>query len=763
MKIDTPSQSSYLGHVSDSNKVRSLPALPSKARGSIVVQFAIFLSVTILILAVVDFGYAFYAKRDLQRIADLAALEAAQALPFKETSRKERCSPVLEAGQKSIAHNWPAPLNQTSTPQINCIYWSPSESKPPFNQTTLPNAAHVVLEGESPRFIPGPWSRIIHAEAVAQRDTPSAAFQIGSQLLNLDKSAPLGKILSLVGVDADRLTVLDSDGLANAKISPSGLLKALGVNLGIDGLGALTPNQLVDLNNLTLLQILNASLEVVSDNTAKADLRAVIDILRDAKIESVRLLDLATPPLGSSSENTPGIFTFLSLGKNSSPNGAALDTEIGIGQMIKTAILVAAGGHTLQVKDTGLVNDTVKISLTVVEAPSVAFGSIGMSAKSAQIRANIDVDSSKLPALGKLLDLLGLRINLPIKIEGVTGTATLEDVYCPDPDRGNQPSIDLGVVSNIAKIVIGDTSKSAGDPANLLIKTPLSVNVRGPITATVLESRKETVNRIVGNDEPPLKPNQLLLGNTLDSLTSAVFSLLGGIFTPPSLNSNWQGRGLDGSASAQIETLANLYLEETKVNGFYNVDAATALLLNGKGVSGQDGYMGKLVNSDFTFNNAIPVSCLLAVCPPSQWTSGTFSRAFKAYTSTPYSILDVVGIPTLGNGYVSCSGLLTSLLAWNSCVKSNLINLLKQHSDQVSMTDGNALVQSLQNKNTTDVTCSGALCVLLKPILTPVKWLLNGLGESLLSPLLTKVLGLNVNQSQVKALEINCNAARLVY
>ncbi len=750
------------------------PTLPSHAprrqRGSVVIQFAVVLSVIVLILGVVDLGYSFYAKRDLQRIADLAAIEAVQAIKFSKPD-KEKLALCETAGKKSLDANWPPPLERGSTTEVTCGHWiwdeKATDKSTNFHAGPPYEAARVIVNGESPHFIPGPWSRAIQAMAIAKRDKPSAAFQIGSQLLNLDKDAPLGRILTLVGLDANKLTVLDSEGLANAKISPSGLLKALGVDLGIGGLSALTPNQIADLNNLTLLQILDASLEVASDAAAKADIRAVIDILKNAKIDGLRLLDLKTPPLGSSSANTPGIFTFLSLGKDASPNDAALDTQIGIGQLIKTAIMVGAGGHSLQIKDTSLLSDAVKLALTVVEPPTVVVGSIGVSGKSAQIRADINVDSSALPLLGKLLDLMGLRVNLPIKINGVTGTATLEDVYCPDPDRGNQPSIDLGVKSNVAEIVIGDATKSASDPANLLIKTPLSLNVRGPVIATVLESRKETVNRIVGNDEPALKPNQLLLGNTLESLTNAVFNLLGGIFTPPTLDSSWKGMTSEGSATevknAQIESLAKLYLEETKVNGFYNVEAATALMLSGKGSVGKDGYMGKLVNSNFVFNNAIPVTCLVAVCPPSAWKSGSFSEAFYAYTSTPYSILDLVGIPTLGNGYVSCAGLLTSLLAWNSCVQANLNNLLKQHSNQVSLTDSNSLLQSLKDKSSTDVTCSGALCVLLKPILTPVKWLLNGLGEAILSPLLTKVLGLNVNQNQVKALKINCDAAQLVY
>ena len=735
---------------------------PAGQRGSVLIQFAVFLTIIVLILGVVDLGYSFYAKRDLQRIADLAAIEAVQGIDFQTGS-----GTCVAAGKRSVEENWPSPINPTSKTVI-CGEWNSKKYTGPyhFKDNAAPyNAAHVVLLGESPRFIPAPWSRSIRAEAIAQRSVPTAAFQTGSQLLNLNTDAPLGKLLTLIGLDANKLTVLDSNGLANAKISPSGLLKALGVDLGIDGLSALSPQQVAQLNNLTLLQIIDASATVISDKTAQADLTAVVNLIKDLKIDSVKLADFKIPLLGDSSNGTPGIFTFLSLGKDSSPNGAALDAQIGIAEVLKTSIMIAANGHALQIKDTNLLN-VVTLGLTVVEPPTIAIGPIGTKANSAQIRANVNIDSAKLPLLGGLLDTLGLRINLPIKIDSVSADATLTDVYCPDPDRNNQPSIDLGVASRVAKITIGDPTVPSTDPKNLLIKTPLSLSVKGPITTSVLEARGETVN-LIDEEAKWTKANSLLLGDTVGSLTDALFNLLGGLFSPPTLASNWQGMGLSGSAqdakNAQIKMLADLYLEETKVNGFYNIDAAINLMLKGKGTEGADGYMGKLVNKDFSFNNAIPVSCLLAICPVSTWKTGTFSEAFKAYTSVPYSILDLVGIPTLGNGYASCSGLLTSLLAWNSCVQNNLNNLLKQHDDQVNMTDANALVNSLKNKNTSSVTCAGALCVLLKPILEPVKMLLNGVGEGILTPLLTKVLGLELGRNEVKALDINCNSAQLVF
>lgn len=744
-----------------SRRGRKANARSTAQRGSLLIQFAVFLSITVLILGVVDLGYSFYAKRDLQRIADLAAIEAVQGI-----DPDNKGASCLAAGTRSVESNWPSPISPR-TKSVVCGEWNAAKYAAPrhfLGNAADTTAAQVVLEGDSPRFIPGPWSRRVRAEAIAQRTEAATSFQIGSQLLNLNKDAPLGRVLTLIGLDANKLTVLDSNGLANAKVTPSGLLDALGVDLGIEGLAVLTPQQLADLNNLSLLQIINASLEAVSDNTLKADVRAAIDVIKDLSIDGVKLLDSKIPLLGDSSAGTPGIFTFLSLGKTTSPNAAALDTQIGIGAILNTAIMIAANGHSLQVKDTSLLN-TVKLGLTVVEPPTIVIGR-GTIGNSAQVRLNLDIDSKGLPLLGNLLDTLGVRINLPIKVDGVSADGMLNEdngVNC----RTNPPSIDVDVAARLAKITIGHPELSSSDPSNVLIKTPLSLNVRGPIGVNVLSARDETLHDITKDQSKWTQTNPLLLGDTLEALTDAVFQLLGGLFSPPIMNSNWQGMTTDGTATqtkeAQIEVLAKLYLEETKVNGFYKIDPAIDLLLNGRGTEGTDGYLGKLVTSNFSFVNAIPKSCLLVICAPSEWTTGTFSQAFKAYTSTTYGVLDLVGISTLGNGYTSCAGLLTSLLAWNACVLGDLNNLLKKQSTHVNLTDANALVDSLKNNATSSVTCNGALCVLLKPILNPLKGLLNGVGQALLSPLLKSVLGLELGRNEVKALDISCNTAELVF
>ena len=92
--------------------------------GSLLVQFALLGSVLFLLLGVVDLGYMYYAKRDLQRIADLAATQAAQAINAERSNR----AACVAAGEDSITANWPVPLTRNSTQTVvSCGNWNPAD------------------------------------------------------------------------------------------------------------------------------------------------------------------------------------------------------------------------------------------------------------------------------------------------------------------------------------------------------------------------------------------------------------------------------------------------------------------------------------------------------------------------------------------------------------------------------------------------------------------------------------------------------------
>ena len=742
------------------NPVSSLKA---RHRGSVLVQFALLLGVLVAILGVVDMGYVYYAKRDLQRIADLAAMEGARTLGGVHSQPAQKCQ---NQGWASVQQHWPVALAQDAArTSVVCAHWERAPNPRVLTHTGAVNAAHVTLVGTTPTFVPVPFSRTIEVQAIAISEKPVAAFSVESQLAQFNKQSPLGVVLSTVGLSADQLTLLDSKGLANAAITPAGLLELLGVDLGVGGLSALTPQGVAKLENLTLLNVLDASLEAVQDQTLRLKLDALVKDLLKVKVGSVRLVDMK---MMQSINDPNGLLAFLSLGSSAAPNNAALNVDLGIGELLKTAIGVGLNGHAVDVPNLNLLG-LVQVKASVVEPPSIAVGGVGVMAKTSQVRLGIHIDTKKLVVLGPLLDAIGLRINLPINLDAVSAEGVLDAIYCVD----SQPAIDVDVTSRVARV-------SIGNPGEAMIKVAGIERVFGAIRANLLQQPSPELldglkvgeYEMLSKGQPRYedywtRPNQLALGDTLESLTDAVFALLSGINSPPALPAGWEVPAMNyGNAaevrSKQIETLVSSYLEETKVNGFYNVDAATKLILNGRPETADKPALDKLLTSNFSFSNAIPVSCVLGACPTSAWKTGSFEDAFKSYTSVPYGVLDVVGIPTLGNGFQSCAGLLSSLLNWNGCVKHNLNKLVQDHYGYANLSSSGA-IESALNSAGNAVTCPGALCVLLKPVLEPIKWLLNGLGTQLLAPLVNSVLGVELGRVNVRPIHIQCGAAQLVY
>lgn len=732
--------------------------------GSLLVQFALLGSVLFLLLGIVDLGYMYYAKRDLQRIADLAATQAAQTINAERSNR----AACVTAGEDSITANWPVPLTRSSAQTlVSCGNWNPADPARQssggrfFDAASGPlNAARVTVGGTSPTIFPGTWSRLVVAEAIAMRNDSVASFQVGSQLLRFNKDTPLGGLLGLVGLDVGMLTLLDSKGLADAKISPAGLLKALGVNLGIEQLRALSPEGLANIASVTLLNVIDASISAITDNALAVQLNALKTQIINAGLSTIKI------PLGSL-DDQKGLFAFLGAGRTD-PLNAAMDVQLGIGDVLKTAIAIGANGHALQANQLDVAG-LIKAQLTIVQPPTIAVGPVGTQGYSAQIRLNLNVDTDQL--LGGALkwlvkDILGTQVKLPIAVDITNATGTLTALQC----SASPQTMDLSVKSSILNACVGKM-----DPANkqscekglqdeqLITLLHLPV-LTGKLWVPALEYTDSTTG--LGMEpgyEDPADPNwsktnrstqvnQLALGDTVDNIVTGLLNLLSGLLQPP------------GTTPTDITTrLLGSYLDASMVNGLYNVTSLTNLLLNGRGVASDKDYMPPLLTSNFTFNNAIAKSCLLVACPSSTWNSGTFSAALNSYTSVPGGLLDVLGISTYDNGYQSCAGLLSSLLNWNGCVKHNVTKLLTSHPQYLYAINANSPeIQSLLNRDE-NLTCTGALCTLLKPMITGVlKPILNGVG-GLLTTVLKDTLGLEVGRTDIKALSIGCDTAQLVF
>lgn len=741
----------------------------NQQRGSVILPFVVSLLVGLILLGGVQIGYYFFMKRELQNTVDLAVLSGVQLLSNAQAESagcKDVDSAVRASAKENFKRHGLKEWEDNITMTVECGNWQHNLPAPRHFEKAVVNgrfnAIHAIIKYDALPYMPFSSSAVIAVEAIAKSSTPVAAFQLGSQLLRFDNSALLGGLLGLVGLNVDNLTLLDSEGLANTKITPAGLLDLLGVDLGIGGLGALTPNGVADIDNITLLNLLDASVNAVTDSVLGVQLNALRAKLLDLNLGNIKI------PIGSA-DNQPGLFAFLGIGKDD-PLEAALDVQLGLGDILKTAIAIGANGHALEVPGLNVLG-LAKAKLSIVEPPVIAIGPVGTTGHSAQIRLWLDIDTDKL--LGGLLkplvsNILGTRIHLPISLDIVSGTGKLEKLQC----FRNPPAMDISVTSRILNVCVGKMDENSimsdkrgceeGLQEELLIKLLHAPVLSGKLHIPALEYPELVKNLEVGQTVST-KPNSLQLGDTVDNVVTGLLNLLSGLFRPPATMDGWEGTYTENPSL--IPDLVESYLEKSKDNaGFYNVENVTYLVLNGSGSPSETGYMPALLKVNFTFDNAIPYSCVLKACPASTWKTGTFKEAFHAYTSIPYGVLEIVGaVPWIGNNFQNCAGLLSSLLGWNSCVKHNLTELFKQHQNEVLTVDPNsAEIQSILNQSSNEVSCNGALCILLKPVLNLLKPILNGVGLVLTS-LLDDVLGLELGRTDVTALAIECDPAQLVY
>lgn len=752
----------------------SLLSNRSQQRGvfSIAAAGVLLMSLLFLVL-VLDSGRLYLEQRRLQKVADTAALEAISRIENGNCSSSPSKA-AQYAQDNALRNNFLTETNQaiaTSCATLASVDGLTQAITDPKNgpavQVTTSNTVPSSLIIKAKSLLKDiPATVTLQATAVAEREAPSAVFTVGSQLLRLNNDRLLGQLLKAVGLNPERLTVLDADGLANATITPSGLLKALGIKVGINELKALTADGLVDLvkTNVGLLgiaDILEVSAKVVESSVLAADL----DLLR------LDLLNLNLSKLRINLFDDKTGYGLLKLNTSTSgPVGSALDARIGLGDLISTAIFIGLHeeGRALKVDGLNLLGQ--KVELGIVEPPSIGVGPVGTQAYNAQIRLYIGVDTNNL--LGGILrwltdTVLGTRVNLPIWIDLISGHGTLEKIDC----TAATPTVDISVDSKVLNVCIGKLpedlkwSSSASCDANLqedeLIKL-LHIPILSGKSHIPALTHYDYLENMAEGDTLSTSPNKLALGNTVDDLVDGLLDLLSGLFRKPvSVSGNPDLNYNQAAEERMIDNFAQQYLKQTALpGGLYHIDSVTDLILSGSSEVNDKGeqVIPPLVDKDWFIPNSIPTSCLLVTCPPSMWKDGTFSQALEAY-SQPHSLLGLI-LPASGKGYRFCGNLVGVLTDWNGCVEHNLAKLLKEkpggginlstNSDGASIADANSLLN-----------CNSILCVLLKPVILLLKPILNGVGD-LLNIILAKVLGLELGRTDVTVESISCGVPRLV-
>ena len=384
----------------------------------VAVLIAIITCFTLIPLAAyaVDIGVQRVARRDVQAVADLVALDLARQLDGRTYGQLQ--SQIQSLADKSVARNAGgagAPTVVATLGTLDETKWSSDPANyftPITNANAVPNAVRVKASGEVDFNISGGKGGV-NRTAIATAEA-SACFTVGSFALNLDssKSALLNSLVN----DSLNLSAISYTGLANASVT----LAQLGAELG-----AGSADGLLNLTNLSLGDLYLAS--------AKALQKA------GGETADVTLLNqLATANLGALPHIKFSDIVDLEAGNNS-----ALGTSVNLLDLVAGSAMVANGNNALLVPSltVGVPSITgITTSLKVIQKPILHCTPDPVKTSQIDLAINVNVASLNI-------GLLAASTTINVKLNIAEATARRTNVVC-----GNPEGIDVQVASGLASL-----------------------------------------------------------------------------------------------------------------------------------------------------------------------------------------------------------------------------------------------------------------------------------------------------------------------
>ena len=450
---------------------RTFPIRP-RQRGAAAVSAAILMVALIALLALgVDVGRLYYGQRDLQRLANIAALDAVRvvsgcAADGVPGTQAEAAAEV----QASVNRNQPDGSGGGVTAFTELGRQLPGTAGAIRQFELLPggdfrqDSVRVRLTGSNPaRIFPlltGDRDDTLTAVAVAQQPA-TAAFTVGTEVVALSNGLVnnlLAGLLCQVGDLACQSGVIalnvasSTTGLANVQITAEQLATAVGLSVE-------------DLSNPTNLDgtvVLGGGSGVFSQlgGTLGGSVAGLVGQLGSLASNNspIPLRDLLDPALGALSPDTPVINLFdllMALGQaaNADSSGAR-SVEL---PNVEVAVPSIAGLPGVQ----------LHTFLRIIEAPRIGTGKVSEAvANNAQVRLEVRA-SVDLGAAGGLLKVtveglggsLSTPLNIGIDVTAAQAIATLESLQCPSADvNGGMPVVVVGVENSLANVDIGTFS-----------------------------------------------------------------------------------------------------------------------------------------------------------------------------------------------------------------------------------------------------------------------------------------------------------------
>lgn len=374
-----------------------VPHSATHQRGAIGLMAALTLGLALLfMLLVVDSGRLYLEQRKLQRVADMAALEAAGQNAVCSGTGPQATTIARTAATRN-GHDAANPLVascgyvQTGADQLRTFTVDASRNEAIKVQVhkTVPTSVaagiFALVEGNDLQT-----NTTLSASAVASRPLPpQAMLSIRSALATVDLTAQhatlLNTLIGALGGNA-QLDLLGWKGIADAHINLLQYADQLAVDLDLD-VGDY--QRLLD-TNVTATELIQAAAKVLQQSGAAADVVTNLGKLTLGTAgDALRLGDLLDIQSGTTT--------------------AGLDTTINVLQLTQGVILLAASNSAvsidLPITVLGLINGRVRLKVTEPQQIS----SVGdpsrdeLRVHTAQIKAMVSLE---LPLLGGIFGLL---------------------------------------------------------------------------------------------------------------------------------------------------------------------------------------------------------------------------------------------------------------------------------------------------------------------------------------------------------------------
>ncbi|UXZ34936.1 hypothetical protein K6V71_02500 [Cupriavidus gilardii] len=526
----------------------------AQSRGAVSILMVVLLAtIGMAALVSIDVGHVFYRQRQLQSVADMAALAAAQQLRRADTNAvmTERALAAAQASGTQNGFSGGAREDCGTSAggedgmTVCAGVWDPNDAtaaaggrhfRGGYDPTRMsPNAVRVVVSQTVPILfgLPGGEGRRLRAVAIGNASPPVAAFSVGSGLLNFESSR---SALALLLGNTISLSASDWQGLVNTTVT----LDQLRLKAGVGTVDELL-NAGLSLSQFYAL-VLGAANKESLLNAMLGGMPAIIDARALAAGLNVgRVLDLGVLAPAMSS---------------------AADVGLNVAELLMLAAQVANTGAAVDLAGTVPMLPGTQFALSVVEPPKMAVGPVQ--------RSNVDPMGWKTTARTSQVDL-GIQLQLggqipgyvlpqfelvlPLRVELATAQSALTGLRCAAARQDRRATLET--VTTAAKVCLarknnlGQCADSDVELANLLGVVAIKASPRqqalpgSGMTVTLAPGHQASVasqGQLAGLVESlarnldlniTLFPNlipitvDLKLGVVASALSSVIFGLLG--------------------------------------------------------------------------------------------------------------------------------------------------------------------------------------------------------------------------------------------